>query len=96
MPSIPSIVVPSLHGPAGSVAVNTTQPRGLIAMVTMTWNTPSWNRIVGAQTPPPVATSWTATCSGRVATLPICCQVSRSVLRYTGMPGRYSKVEVTR
>ncbi len=36
MPSTPSMVVPSLHGPAGSVAVKTTHPRGLIAMVTMT------------------------------------------------------------
>ena len=35
MPPTPSMVVPSLHGPAGSVAVKTTQPRGLIAMVTI-------------------------------------------------------------
>ena len=36
MPPTPSTVMPSLHGPAGSAAVKTTQPRGLIAMVTMT------------------------------------------------------------
>jgi hypothetical protein len=30
------MVLPSLHGPAGSVAVKTTQPWSLIAMVTMT------------------------------------------------------------
>ena len=36
MASMPSMVTPSLHGPAGSVAVNTAQPRGLIATVTMT------------------------------------------------------------
>ena len=35
MPPTPSMLVPSLHGPAGSVAVKTTQPRGLIATVTM-------------------------------------------------------------
>jgi hypothetical protein len=36
MPPTPLMVMPSLHGPAGAVAVNTTHPRGLIAMVTMT------------------------------------------------------------
>jgi hypothetical protein len=36
MPTTPSMVMPSLQGPAGSVAVKTTHPRGLIAMVTMT------------------------------------------------------------
>ena len=36
MPPMPSMVMPSLHGPAGSVAVKTTHPRGLIAIVTIT------------------------------------------------------------
>ena len=52
--------------------------------------------MVGAQTPSPVGTSPICDCSARVATLPICVHSTRSVLRYTGMPGRYSKVEVTR
>jgi hypothetical protein len=41
---IPSIVTPPLHGLAGSVAVKTTQPRRLMATVTMTWKIPSWCR----------------------------------------------------
>jgi hypothetical protein len=36
MPLTPSIVVPSSHGPAGSVAVYTTQPLGLSGIVTIT------------------------------------------------------------
>ena len=36
MPSTAGIGVPSLHGPAGSVAVNTTQPRPPSITVTIT------------------------------------------------------------
>ena len=36
MPSTAGIGVPSLHGPAGSVAVKTTQPRPPSITVTMT------------------------------------------------------------
>jgi hypothetical protein len=63
---IPSIVTPPLHGQAGSVAVKTTHPRGLTATWTMTWKIPSWCRIVGARTPPPVRTWVDAHLLGRV------------------------------
>src|SRR3954447_3163600 len=48
--------------------------------------------MVGAQTPPGVGTSSMPSCSGRVATVLMSSQVCRSVLRWTGRPGRYSKV----
>lgn len=78
MPVTAGMGVPSLHGPAGSEARKTTQPRPPIMTVTITEKTPSRYRRVGAQTAPGVGTS---TCSGRVATLPMCSHCMGSVLR---------------
>ena len=81
IPSTTPILVPSLHGPAGSSAVKTTHPCGANITVTITWNTPSRWRIVGAHTPPGVGTPRRSSCSGRVMTLPTCSQSTRSALR---------------
>jgi len=62
----------------------------------MTRYRPSQCRIVGAQMPNPVNTSSTPRVAVVSPTLPTCSQVSKSVLRYTGIPGTYSKVDVTR
>ncbi len=61
--------------------MNTTHPRSPAAIATITWKTPSWYRIVGAQTPSPVWAFATPICSSRVATEPMCSHESRSVLR---------------
>jgi hypothetical protein len=92
---MPCITIPSDHGPAGSSAVKIRLPRP-IASVTTIQKRPSWKRIVGAQAPPSVGTSSSASCSGRSTTCPIGSQRSRSVLWNTGMPGKYSKLEHAR
>jgi hypothetical protein len=56
----------------------------------------SWNRIVGAQAPPPVSALSAPSCPSRTATCVSSSKFSQSVEWKIGIPGRYSNVEFAR
>ena len=65
-------------------------------LVVIIQNRPSWYRSVGAKMPPEATAPVTFSCDGRSRTWPICSHDRRSVDRYNGTPGAYSKLEQTR